>query len=471
MKLIIVSNRVAYDATPQAGGLTSAMQAALESIQGTWIGWSGEISQSMEHQSGKLGSFDYRVFSLTEAEYTGYYLQYANEVLWPACHMRPTYVRWMDNAFQTYCNVNKKFALAVSSHAADNDIVWVHDYHLMMVGKYLKERQHEGPIGYFHHIPVPPPESIQSIPHHLKLCAALLQYDLIGVQTPKDMNNLHQYLMQMQASGYFENITIEKISESEMWIHQNGRITKLGAYPISIDTQKLERMGRQSVHNPVRNEWVQRLGEHPLMIGVDRLDYTKGLEQKMLAFDKFLHQKTTSPPPSLLQIAARSRSQVPAYQQLCNQIDELVSHIQHAHADSGYCPVYYDHQIQSIQTLAALYRLARVALVTPTKDGMNLVAKEFVATQDAADPGVLVLSEFAGAAQELQHAILVNPFNVEQTAQAISLALHMPRTERVQRHHHMLALLRRQNLKSWYEHFLEDLLMPHPAVDLEYIPT
>ena len=469
MKLIIVSNRVAHEQEPQAGGLTSAIQAALQTIRGTWIGWSGTIAAQAQHQSGQLGRFDYEVFSLTQAEYDGYYLQYANEVLWPACHMRPTYVRWLDNAFQSYCAVNKKFAQVVVNHASARDVVWVHDYHLLMVASNLRALQHTGPIGYFHHIPIPPPELIQSIPHHVQLLKAWLHYDLIGLQTVKDLDNLRQHLEQMQRSPHFPTLRVEQVSEQQVWVHYAGRSTTLGAYPISIDTQKLELLAAQSVHNPVRARWQKLLGTHPLIVGVDRLDYTKGLEQKFLAFDKYLQQCNEPVPASLLQIAALSRSQVPAYQQLCQQVKALAQQIQHTHTRAGYMPLYYEHEVQSIESLAALYRLAGAALVTPTKDGMNLVAKEFVAAQDPHDPGVLVLSEFAGAAQELREALLVNPFHVDHTAQAIGHALKMPRAERIARHQSMLKTLRKHNLHHWYEQFLQDLLTPQQASAMEYI--
>lgn len=469
MKLIIVSNRVAYEQEPQAGGLTSAIQAALESIRGTWIGWNGTIADQAQHQSGQLGFFDYEVFSLTQAEYDGYYLQYANEVLWPACHMRPTYVRWLDNAFQTYCSVNKKFAQVVALHASALDVVWVHDYHLLMVASNLRASQHKGAIGYFHHIPVPPSELIQSIPHHVQLLKAWLHYDLIGLQTIKDLDNLSHHLEQMQKTPDFASLRIEQVSEQQVRVHYAGHSTMLGAYPISIYTQKLELLAARSVDDPVRAKWQKRLGAHPLIVGVDRLDYTKGLEQKFLAFDKYLHQSKQPVLAILLQIAALSRSQVPAYQQLCQQVNALAQQIQHIHARPGYMPLYYEHEVQSIETLAALYRLARVALVTPTKDGMNLVAKEFVAAQDPNDPGVLVLSEFAGAAQELREALLVNPFHVDHTAQVIAHALEMPRAERMARHQSMLKTLRNHNLHHWYEQFLQDLLTPQQASAMEYI--
>lgn len=468
MKLIIVSNRVASDQEPQAGGLSSAIQAALESIRGTWIGWSGTIAAKAQHQSGTLGLFDYEVFSLTQAEYDGYYLQYANEVLWPACHMRPTYVRWLDNAFQTYCAVNRKFAQIVALRASSQDAVWVHDYHLMMVASYLRTLQHTGPIGYFHHIPIPPPELIQSIPHHIQLLKAWLHYDLIGLQTCKDLENLRLHLQQMQKLPNFASLKVEQVSECEVWVHYAGGSTMLGAYPISIFTQKLEVLAAQTIKDPVRAMWKKRLGASPLIVGVDRLDYTKGLEQKFLAFDKFLQQCKQPHSASLLQISAISRDQVPAYRQLGQRVDALAQQIHRKHARADYTPLFYEHKVQNIETLTVLYRLARVALVTPTKDGMNLVAKEFVASQDPNDPGVLVLSEFAGAAQELPEALLVNPFNVDHIAQAIAYALEMPRSERIERHQSMLKTLRQHNLQNWYEKFLQDLLSPLQASSTEY---
>lgn len=457
MKLIIVSNRVAHDMTPQAGGLTSAMQAALESIEGTWIGWSGEISETTQRKTGRLGRFDYAVFSMTAQEHQSYYLEFSNEVLWPACHLRPTYLRLLDNAYKTYTSVNRKFAQEVAAHADAEDTIWVHDYHLLLVAKHLRALGHAGAVGYFHHIPIPPLELLHTIPHHAQLLTALLHYDLIGLQTSNDLNNLRLYFEHLQSQDPSCQMQIDTPSDTECWISYEGRRTKIGVYPISIYTQKIELLAAQSAQHAARGEWKDLPQNRPLMVGVDRLDYTKGLELKLQAFEKYLQRTHTTPPASLVQIAPLTRSEVPHYQQLCTQVLSLVEHIRNQYGAPHYEPLHFSHDVRDIGALTGLYRMARAALVTPTKDGMNLVAKEFIASQNPRDPGVLILSEFAGAANELKEALIVNPFDVQHMAQTMAYALEMPLQERIERHGAMLKHLRNNDIHRWYEHFLQDL--------------
>lgn len=467
MKLILVSNRVAYQDVPYAGGLTSALQAATHTLPTQWIGWSGEIASRRSYLEGRTGSVDYRVFSLNQQEHLGYYLQFSNEVLWPACHLRPTYLRLLDNAYSTYRQVNAQFAQEVASQAIDGDLIWVHDYQLMLVAQSLRNLQHQGPIGYFHHIPVPPLELMQSIPKHDDIFSALLSFDVVGVQTQQDAHNLYQYFVHYQSLGAPWQVQQSTATEFVVkHLKAGGRVTYFKAYPIGIDVQAIQHLAAQADSTKFNDEALDIASAHPSIIGVDRLDYSKGLEQKLQGFGRYLAKTTSSERPVLVQIANPTRSSVPSYQQLHMRLQAQVHELRQQYAQTHYPAIYLSHTTRDMATLAALYRRARAALVTPSKDGMNLVAKEFVAAQDPRDPGVLILSEFAGAAHELTEALLVNPFDVDQVANAIGRALEMPLFERMQRHRSMLQRLQGADIHHWFAAFVHDLQQQHHPLRL-----
>ena len=455
MKLIIVSNRVCYDEKPQSGGLAAAVQDTFETVQGVWIGWSGEIAPATEKKSGATGNLEYQVFSLTEKEYQDYYLGFSNEVLWPVCHSRSDYLNYSEAAYDTYCQVNRKFADQVLACALEDDFIWVHDYHLLLTAQALRDSGHTGAIGYFHHIPVPPPELLRSIARHAELFCGLLSYDVVGLQTRNDLKNLAEYFQGLRSRQ--PEVQIIQSGEEAFSVHSQGRSTRFGVYPISIDTQRIEELAPQAWELPQVQELKASLGARPLVLGVDRLDYSKGLERKFQGFDRHLADTDSAPQPVLLQIANKSRSDLPSYQQLCVNLESQASRINGRHGTPSYAPIRYVNTVYAHGLLMGFYRLARVALVTPTRDGMNLVAKEYVAAQNPDDPGVLVLSEFAGAAQELTEALLVNPFDTQGVAQAIERALQMPLLERVQRHRAMLKRLRSHDIQWWHQRFLFDL--------------
>jgi len=459
MKLIIVSNRVCYDEKPQSGGLAAAVQDTFETVDGLWIGWSGEICESCERKSGATGNLEYQVFSLTEKEYRDYYLGFSNEVIWPVSHLRPDYLRLGDEAFETYRQVNEKFAAEVLACAGEGDFIWVHDYHLLLTAHAMRRRGHGGAIGYFHHIPVPPPELLRMIPQHAELLLGLLCYDVVGFQTRADLKNLADYFQALKSRH--PDMLIVQAGDEVLHVHFAGRSTRFGVYPISIDTQRIETGAPQARQQTAVQELDASLGTHPLVIGVDRLDYSKGLEAKFQAFDRYLEQTQESHRPVLLQIAGKSRSDLASYRHLCADLDSLALRINGRHGAPGYAPIRCVDTVYEHGLLMGFYRLARVALVTPMKDGMNLVAKEYVAAQDPDDPGVLILSEFAGAAQELTEALLVNPFDARSVAQAIERALQMPLLERVQRHRAMLRKLRSHDIQWWHQRFLFDLFSRH----------
>lgn len=459
MKLIIVSNRVCHDESPQSGGLATAVQDTFETVQGTWIGWSGTISADCEKQSGTVGNIEYSVFSLTEQEYSDYYLGFSNSVIWPVCHSRPDYLDFSEKAFAVYHQVNCKFADEVLACADDDDFVWVHDYHLLLTAQALRDRGFSGAVGYFHHIPIAPPDLLRTIPHHAQLFAGLLDYDIVGLQTRNDLKNLLDYFQ--AARSRQPEIQITLAGDDCFHVHWRGRSSRFGVYPISIDTQRIEDDAPAAFAQPSVQELRQSLGARALVLGVDRLDYSKGLEHKLRAFDAYLGAGADAASPVLLQMASRSRSELASYQQLCTALEARTSQINGRHGTPSYTPVRYVNTVCDQGLLTGFYRLARVALVTPMRDGMNLVAKEYVAAQDPDDPGVLVLSEFAGAAQELTEALLVNPFDIRGVAQALERALQMPLLERVQRHRAMLKRLRSHDIQWWHQRFLFDLFACH----------
>lgn len=458
MKLIVVSNRVCHDEKPQSGGLAAAVQDTFSTVQGLWIGWSGDIAEACEKKSGTAGNIDFQVFSLTEKEYRDYYLGYSNEVIWPICHLRPDHLRPDGEAYRTYRQVNEKFADAVLEHAGDDDFIWVHDYHLLLTAQAMRQRGHGGTIGYFHHIPVPPLDLLRMVPQHAELLTGLLGYDVVGLQTGNDLRNLVDCFQSLKRR-HPEMLVFHAGSEA-FSVRLQGRTTHFGVYPISIDTQRIEANAPQAWADPEVQQLKASLGDSPLIIGVDRIDYSKGLESKLVAFDRYLTaaaQREAPALPVLLQIASKSRSELPSYQQLCTELESLASRINGSHGTPTYAPIRYVNTVYEHNLLTGFYRLARAALVTPVKDGMNLVAKEYVAAQDPEDPGVLILSEFAGAAQELGEALLVNPFDPDSVAQAIERALQMPRLERVQRHRALLKKLRHHDIQRWHQRYLFDL--------------
>ncbi|MBF6631775.1 MAG: trehalose-6-phosphate synthase [Comamonas sp.] len=454
MKLIIVSNRVSYDEKPQSGGLAAAIQDTFKSINGMWIGWSGEISEEVQRKNGKYENIEYKVFSLNEKEYQDYYLNFSNEVLWPVCHLRPSYLRLIENSYATYQKVNQQFAQEVAANAKDQDLVWVHDYHLLLTGYFLRQTGHGGALAYFHHIPIPPLDLIRTIPHHCEIFSGLTSYDLVGVQTKNDLKNLFEYFNHYKQPG----VVIQTQGEDAFYVEQDGQSTHFSYYPISIDTKKIEEMSKISIEEKEIHHLKESLGHRQLLIGVDRLDYSKGLENKFHAFDTFLKNYAAQHQPVLLQIANKSRSDLNSYQDLCSGLEALASSINGDHGNPSYTPIRYVNTVYDHASLTGLYRAARVGLVTPTKDGMNLVAKEFVASQNPEDPGVLILSEFAGAASELNEALLINPFHTQSVAQSIAQALEMPQWERVQRHRSMLKKLRAHTIQTWHERFIADLM-------------
>jgi trehalose 6-phosphate synthase len=458
-RLIVVSNRVSMPSpggAPRAGGLEVALAPVLKGIQSVWFGWSGNVvaadqvtTQRIEH-----GRHAYVVTDLSEEDYQEYYNGFANRVLWPVLHYRIDLTEFTRRDLTGYFRVNRHFARELSNILEPDDFVWIHDYHLIPIAEELRQRSHANRIGFFLHVPFPAPEVMTVLPNHERLLPSLLQYDLVGFQTETDVGNFVRYLVSEHrgTSQAFE------ADDHQLVFSSGNRQTRIGSFPVGLDVYEFQRRARRAVQSSFVREVIESLGEKELVIGVDRLDYSKGLVQRMDAFERFyeLHAEWRAK-VTYLQIAPPSRSEIPEYSELEQAVGGAAGRINGKYGEVAWTPIRYLNRTYSRSALAGLYRSARAALVTPLRDGMNLVAKEYVAAQDPDGPGVLILSRFAGAAAECQQALLVNPYDAESVAAAIARALNMPLAERRERHGAMLATLGRNGSTVWSTRFLESL--------------
>ena len=452
-RLIVVSNRVAIpngDGVSQAGGLAVAVRSLLKRQPGMWFGWSGGVAtdEDVVTKTVQRGGMVYVVTDLTDADYQEYYSGFANRVLWPILHYRLDLAEFSRRDLSGYRRVNAHFANQLHNVLQPDDVIWVHDYHLIPLAKMLRDRGHHNRIGFFLHVPFPPPEIITALPHHEWLIPQLSAYDLVGLQTKNDATNL---------ARYFENECRLK-KRGEFAYQANGHTVRIGVFPIGIETTEFNRIARRSVRSPLVQNVLESLAGRAMVIGVDRLDYSKGLAQRMDAFERFL---TVYPDwrgkVTYLQITPKSRSEIQEYAEMARSISTAAGRINGAYGEVAWTPIRYVNRAYSRTVLAGLYRAARAALVTPLRDGMNLVAKEYVAAQDEKDPGVLILSRFAGAAAELGSALLVNPYDPEAVGTTIAHALSMPLEERRQRHSVLFRVISKNDIKSWGELFLASL--------------
>jgi trehalose 6-phosphate synthase len=450
-RLVVVSNRVAVPGISSAGGLAVALQAALEETGGMWFGWSGKIDAE---QSGKThevehGNIRYVTVDLSRRDHDDYYNGFANRTLWPLLHFRVDLVDYSRVTYAAYRRVNALFAEKLAPLLRDDDLVWVHDYHLIPMAKLLRELGVRCKLGFFLHVPMPSSDLLAALPQHQRLFEGLSSYDLIGFQTGRDLERFQDYVRLFGRGRVIENGILET---------EHGRRLRAGAFPISIDTGHIASQAAVAVNKPAVRRLAASLSGRALAIGVDRLDYSKGLPERFRAFGRFLKRHPEHRGKlTYLQIAPVSRGEVVEYQQLRSELEQLAGHINGAHAEPDWTPVRYVNRNYPHPSLTGFYRIARVGLVTPLRDGMNLVAKEFVAAQNADDPGVLVLSTFAGAARELDSALLVNPYDLDGVADAIATAVTMPLAERRERWQAMMTLLREHDVTAWRRSYLKAL--------------
>jgi len=452
-RLIIVSNRVAVPEPgnrQMAGGLVVAVKAALRNRTGVWFGWSGKIdeTETVEPRIVEHNHITYAVIDLSKNDFEEYYNGLANRVLWPILHYRVDLQEYSRADHSGYMRVNRQFADKLSAFLREDDVVWVHDYHLMPLARELRARGHLNPIGFFLHIPCAPLDILRTLPHHDEILGALTYYDLVGFQTENDRDNFAAYLLAMPGAKKGRGLTFEV----------EGRQTRIGAFPVSIETATYARLARNAARSPFAKEMTESLTGLRLVLGVDRLDYSKGIIQRINGFNRFLEDNPEwRSHVTLLQITPRSRSDIKDYAAIENEVTTLISRVNGRYGEASWTPIRYVNRSHSRAALAGIYRAANVALVTPLRDGMNLVAKEYVAAQDPENPGVLVLSQFAGAAAELTGALIVNPHESDAVAAALKRALGMPLSERRERHGPMLQHLLVHNIELWAADYLAAL--------------
>jgi trehalose 6-phosphate synthase len=455
-RLIVVSNRVALPDQSQAGGLGQALRALLAERGGIWVGWSGRTSAIEDVHSEHVGRVEYRTLDFPAEEFDEYYKEYANRALWPLLHGRTELVAHSERARRAYLAINARFADRLAAELNPTDSVWVQDYHLMPLARLLRDRGVRSRIGFFLHTPMPALEVFARMPDHRELLEALATYDVVGVQTEPDKAALQHSLLEVRGGA--------AVGADLLSLGNGHRIT-VKAFPIGVDVAALEKLAERAVAEPAVEALRESLGERALMIGVDRLDYSKGLPERIAAVQRLLdqapewHRRLT-----FLQIAPESRADVPEYRRLSRSVQRRVGRINGRHGDESWTPLRYVNRTYSQAELAGFYRIAKVGVVTPLRDGMNLVAKEFIACQNAADPGVLVLSQFAGAARELDSALQVDPFDVHQCADALQRALEMPLGERRERWQSAMHSLRASTIHDWGRRFMAALeVAPKPA--------
>ncbi len=447
-RLVVVSNRVAVPKSgTRAGGLEVAVHAALKLNPGVWFGWSGRMAAKLETRTIEHDDTSYVLTDLHREDYNEYYNGFANSVLWPILHYRLDLAEFSRRDLSGYMRVNEHFAAELQKILRPDDIIWAHDYHLFPLAKALRERGFKNKIGFFLHTPFPPPEIITALPHHERIVTALCQYDLVGFQTEIDSANFCRYL------------------ETECNFHRNGdgyatgdRVVRVGAFPVGIETEPFKRLAHHAIRSPFVEGVLASLSGRAMIIGVDRLDYSKGINGRMEAYERFLeHHPEWHNNVSYLQITPKSRSTIHEYAEMERQVNETVGRINGNFAEAAWTPIRYVNRAHRRTALAGLYRASRAALVTPLRDGMNLVAKEYVAAQNEEDPGVLILSRFAGAAVECKPALLVNPFDADSVGDAIYRALSMPLEERRARHKALYEIIAANDISAWPKRFLDTL--------------
>jgi trehalose 6-phosphate synthase len=425
-RLVIVSNRVQIptEKAPRAGGLAVALGSGLK--PGTlWFGWSGKRGPGGRTPSlHEAQGVTYATIDLTDKEYNEFYVGFSNGALWPLLHYRLDFLDFFRHEYEGYRAVNAYFATALLPLLKDDDLVWVHDYQLITTGAEMRERGAKHRIGFFLHIPFVPPEILDALPCGVALLKGLCAYDVVGFHTE---DHRHAFLACVES---FLKVT----PDADGSFVYDGRRVQTISDPIGIDAEEFAATAARSARGAEVRRIRESLFSRALAIGADRLDYSKGLPNRFRAFDQLLHRfPEHRGKVSMLQVAARSREDVDRYQQLRRQLDRLVGDINGRYSEFDWIPIRYMTRALSRKSLAGFYRVARVALVTPLRDGMNLVAKEYVAAQSSADPGVLILSRFAGAADQLREALIVNPFDADEVAEAINQALAMELAERKER--------------------------------------
>ena len=482
-RLVIVSNRlpVVFErgedglrTRPGSGGLVTALGPVLRDRGGIWIGWSGlpdsdheEVHRRLSDTSRSAG-YELRAVPLSAEELAQYYHGFANEILWPLFHDLHSHCNFDPSYWDAYRAVNQKFARHIQEAVLPDDFIWIHDYHLMRAASELRALGTRNPLGFFLHIPFPPPDIFLKLPWRFQILEALLAHDLIGFQTMRDKRNFIHCVRML-----LPDVPVRTTGGFHL-LRSDGREQRAGVFPISIDVQEFQRLAQS--REVSESAWYihEALPERQIVLGVDRLDYTKGIPSRLEAFRDLLRRyPEVRGDITLVQVVVPSRTDIPEYHGLKTEIERLVGEINGEFTSTGWIPIHYYFRHLTRGELLGYYRTAEIALITPIKDGMNLVAKEYVACNIEYN-GVLILSEFAGAAAQLHRdALLVNPYDIRGTADAMHTAFTMPEEERRRRMRRLRATVRRYDIYRWVESFLDAAASRHlhdfPVVS-EYVP-
>ena len=437
-----MSNRIAASTEGTInGGLAVGLSGALAESGGLWFGWDGSIADDDNYNVEHRGNIEFVTISLNAEDHQHYYNGYSNRVLWPICHDLPKFMHFEAGNLTGYRRVNAQFAKRLASLLRPEDVVWVHDYHLIPLATELRRQGVCNPIGFFLHVPFPNPTTLQSVPGRNYLLDCLCAYDVIGFQTGADLASFRGALA--------------------------GRATAFSVpftdvYPIGVDVAGIQHLAKQHANAKEVQRLTRGLDKRKLAIGVDRLDYSKGLTPRLVGYERLQERHPAILEALVLtQIAIPTRTGLPEYAHTRAEVEQAAARINARFGESGFAQIRYLNQGINRPSLMGLFRRAAIGLVTPIRDGMNLVAKEYLAAQDRNDPGVLVLSKLAGAVHELNQAVVIDPLDPDDVADGIAAALKMPMDERRQRHADMLVTLRKNDITAWRRRFVDALVRHH----------
>ena len=451
-RLVAVSNRISVPKRGAApGGLAVGLLAAMQARRGLWFGWDGDTSEiaAAEPAIVRKDGITYASIDVDQAEYKDFYLGFCNATLWPVFHYFVDGFRYNDTQYEAYQRMNQRYARHLAPLLEPDDLIWVHDYHLLPLAQKLREAGAVQPMGLFLHIPFPNIEVLRVLPVYGELLQSMLAYDVLGFQTETDVQSFRS------AVAY---VWGDQALTSDRTVTLGGRRVITGVYPIGVDVDTIRRESLESQSTDACKRMITGLLGRKLMIGVDRLDYSKGLVERFKAYEKFLETHPENQNRvTFLQIAPLSRSDVRAYSEIRRDLEQTTGRTNGRFADTDWTPIRYLNRNFPHDVLMGFMRAAQVGIVTPVRDGMNLVAKEFVAAQDPSDPGVLILSTLAGAARELSSAVMVNPYDARGMAHAIQQAFNMPIAERRERHQSMIDVIRQNSITAWHTSFVETL--------------
>ncbi len=463
-RLVVVSNRLPVTTNkdengelsvrPSSGGLVTALSPVLRNTTGLWIGWPGattgiHLDGTLDRVGQQLGCM-FEPVILSEKELDEYYLGFSNQTLWPLFHDFPEYCKFDPGYWYTYLEVNRKFALAVARISNADDYIWVQDYHLMLLARKLRDMGVKRQTGFFLHTPFPSPDIFGRLPWHMQIIKALLDYDLIGFQAQRDMDNFIQCVEKTAVGLHYQD------TGRLIMVNGTNHRTAVGIFPISIDLSDFETLAMSNEVEKRANQIRQEMANCRIILGVDRLDYSKGIPLRLRAYRSFLERsKSLRGRVTMVQIVVPSREKIPEYQAVKAEVEGLVDEINESFGDENWLPIQYMYHSLDRPELVAHYRAADIALVTPVKDGMNLIAKEYCASSVDND-GILILSEFAGAASQMQgKALIVNPYDIDGVASAIYRAYHMPTDERRARMRRLRHSVSTRDIHWWSNLFLQ----------------